>query len=228
MNAASPASSARSSSTTTIRATTPTSRRSRGDARRIRGDRRRRLPPAARLSGPRDVTPHDVPGPFGRGFSEAGRGARRGAEPRVVGAIPADRLRMHICWGNYEGPHDCDIALERILPILLQGEAAHACCSRPRTRATARVDGVARGGLPTTGAGARASSTPRPTTSSTRTRRPAHRDLAAIVGRERVIAGTDCGFGTFAGFGVVHPAIVYKKLAALAEGARLASARLWH
>ena len=142
--------------------------------------------------------------------------------------VPADRVRMHVCWGNYEGPHHHDIPLERLLPIVLAAkpqallfEAAnprHAhewvvfeSVKLPQDKVL--IPGV----LATT-----TNYVEHPQLVAERLERFAH-----IVGRERVMAGTDCGFGTFAGFGPVEPDIAYLKLQSLVEGARLASRRLW-
>ena len=146
----------------------------------------------------------------------------------AVRDIPADRMRMHICWGNYEGPHDHDIALEKILSIVLKAKPAGILfeAANPRHRHEWSVWRDAR--LPDDKVlvpGCIAS-----TSNYVEHPRLIAEQLcqyADIVGRERVIAGTDCGFGSFAGYSRVDPAIVYKKLAALAEGAALASDRLW-
>lgn len=142
--------------------------------------------------------------------------------------VPADRVRMHLCWGNYEGPHTHDVDLAEIIDIVLSAkpQAIQFEGANPRhshewqTWATADIPDdkiLIPGVLDTT------------------TNFVEHPDLVAerihkyatIVGKERVIAGTDCGFGTFAGFGAVHPDIAYAKLEALAEGARRASEQLW-
>ena len=142
------------------------------------------------------------------GFQELTEGEfLRRAEHQVealnaaVANIPAERLRMHICWGNYEGPHDHDIPLEKILKLVLKAKPSAILfeAANPRHRHEWTVWRDAE--LPD--------------------------QYADIVGRERVIAGTDCGFGTFAGLSRVDPGIAYKKLAALVEGAARASKRLW-
>ncbi len=142
--------------------------------------------------------------------------------------IPAEKLRMHICWGNYEGPHDHDIAVEKVMGIVLKAkpQAILFEAANPRHEhewaawrdAKVPDDKVLVPGVITS--------------TSNYVEHPelvAQRIecYAGIVGRERVIAGTDCGFGTFAGFGKMDPEISYKKLAALADGARIASKRLW-
>ena len=146
----------------------------------------------------------------------------------AVRDIPADRMRMHICWGNYEGPHDHDIALEKILAIVLKAKPAGILfeAANPRHRHEWAVWRAAK--LPEDKVlipGCIAS-----TSNYVEHPRLIAEQLcqyAQIVGRERVIAGTDCGFGSFAGYSRVDPAIAYKKLAALAAGAALATDRLW-
>jgi 5-methyltetrahydropteroyltriglutamate--homocysteine methyltransferase len=146
----------------------------------------------------------------------------------AVRDIPADRMRMHICWGNYEGPHDHDIALEKILSIVLKAKPAGILfeAANPRHRHEWVVWRDAQ--LPDDKVlipGCIAS-----TSNYVEHPRLIAEQLcqyAAIVGRERVIAGTDCGFGSFAGYSRVDPAVAYKKLRALADGAALATDRLW-
>jgi 5-methyltetrahydropteroyltriglutamate--homocysteine methyltransferase len=142
--------------------------------------------------------------------------------------VPGDRVRMHVCWGNYEGPHHHDVPMERLLPIVLKAKPQGLLfeAANPRHAHEWRVfeeikipeDKVLIPGL-----------------LATTTNYVEHPQLVAerlerftnIVGRERVMAGTDCGFGTFAGFGPVEPDIAYLKLRSLVEGAELASRRLW-
>jgi len=142
--------------------------------------------------------------------------------------IPAERVRFHICWGNYEGPHDFDIDLHKILPVILkakpQGILFEAANSRHAHEwavwAGARLpdDKVLIPGLVDTCS----NYVEHPELVAQGVER-----FAAIVGRERVMAGTDCGLGTFAGYGKLDGEIAYKKLKALAEGAAIASQRLW-
>lgn len=146
----------------------------------------------------------------------------------AVRDIPAERMRMHICWGNYEGPHDHDIPLEKVLALVLKAKPAGILfeAANPRHRHEWIVWREAE--LPDDKVlipGCIASTSnyvehPRLIAEQLR-------QYANIVGRERVIAGTDCGFGTFAGYSRVDPGIAYKKLRALAQGAALASAELW-
>ena len=144
--------------------------------------------------------------------------------------VPANKVRMHICWGNYEGPHTCDIELEPLLPIVLRAKPRGLLfeTSNPRhqhdwqyfveQRATIPDDKVLIPGVIDT----TTNFVEHPKVVALRLEQ-----FAAIVGRERVMAGTDCGFSTFAGFGAVDPDIVWDKLATLAEGAAIASERLW-
>jgi len=142
--------------------------------------------------------------------------------------IPAEKARMHLCWGNYEGPHHHDIPLAQLLPVVVKAkpQALLFEAANPRHAHEWTVF--------------RDSDVPEdkiliPGVLSTTTNYIEHPLLVAerlerfadIVGRERVIAGTDCGFGTFGGFGPVEPEIAYRKLASLVEGAQIASSRLW-
>ena len=143
--------------------------------------------------------------------------------------IDPARVRVHICWGNYEGPHVCDIDMDKVFSTLMKTRARYVLfeTSNPRH---AHEWTVFRD---------RASEIPDdkvlvPGVVDTTTNFVEHPELVAeriarfvdIVGAERVIAGSDCGFGTFAGFGAVDPEIAYAKLSSLAEGAALASSRL--
>jgi 5-methyltetrahydropteroyltriglutamate--homocysteine methyltransferase len=143
--------------------------------------------------------------------------------------VPADRARIHICWGNYEGPHDHDIAFAKVAPILVKAkpQALVVEAANPRHAHEWTVWQETR--LPD-------DKILIPGVIDTSTNYVEHPELVAericrfadIVGRERVIAGTDCGFGTFAGYGKLDPDISFKKLAAMAQGAEIASKRLWH
>jgi 5-methyltetrahydropteroyltriglutamate--homocysteine methyltransferase len=142
--------------------------------------------------------------------------------------IPAEKLRMHVCWGNYEGPHNYDIALERILPLVLRAKPAAILFEAANPRhahewAVWRDVKLPDGKVLVPGV---------ITSTSNYVEHPewvAQRleQFAGIAGRERLIAGTDCGFGTFAGIGKIDPQIAYLKLRALVEGAARASERLW-
>ncbi len=144
--------------------------------------------------------------------------------------VAADRVRMHVCWGNYEGPHTHDVEMGTILPTLMRARPAGLLfeTSNPRHQhdwnyfvemaALIPADKILIPGV----IDSTTNFVEHPRVVQERIER-----FANIVGRERVIAGTDCGFSTFAGFGAVDPDIVYAKLGALAEGAALASDRLW-
>ena len=142
--------------------------------------------------------------------------------------IPATSLRMHVCWGNYEGPHDHYIALEKIMSIILKSKPSAILfeASNPRHAHEWMV-------WKNTGIPEDKILVPGLLTSTSNY--VEHPELVAqrlcvfadIVGRERVIAGTDCGFGTFAGIGKMDEGISFKKLKSLVEGAELASKRLW-
>ncbi len=142
--------------------------------------------------------------------------------------VPAASARLHLCWGNYEGPHHRDIPLRAIVDVALRAKPAALVfeAANPRHAHEWAVWREVR--LPD-------DKVLVPGVIDTTTNFVEHPELVAerigryadLVGRERVIVGTDCGFGTFAGFGAVHPSICWAKLAALAEGAALASERLW-
>ncbi len=141
--------------------------------------------------------------------------------------VPGDRVRMHLCWGNYEGPHICDIALAKVLPVVLKAKPRGLLfeASNPRHAHEWRVwqetkipdDFVLIPGV-----------------IDSTTNFVEHPELVAdrienfanIVGKERVIAGTDCGFATFAGFGAVDGDIAWEKLRSLTTGAEIATKRL--
>ena len=142
--------------------------------------------------------------------------------------IPASAMRMHVCWGNYEGPHDHDIGIEKILPIILRAKpcAISFEAANPRHQHEWAVwrdakipdDKVLMPGMLDTST----NFVEHPELIAQRVER-----FADIVGRERVIASTDCGFGTFAGHGKVEPEIAFMKLQSLVDGAAIASQRLW-
>jgi len=142
--------------------------------------------------------------------------------------VPADRVRMHVCWGNYEGPHHHDIPLARLLPVVLRAKPQALLFEAANPRHAHEWAVFADVKLPEEKIlipGVISSTTnyvEHPLLVAERLER-----LAGLVGRERVIGGSDCGYGTFAGFGPVEPDIAYMKLAALVEGARIASGRLW-
>jgi 5-methyltetrahydropteroyltriglutamate--homocysteine methyltransferase len=142
--------------------------------------------------------------------------------------IPADRLRLHLCWGNYQGPHHRDIPLNEILRAVLKArpQALSFEGANPRHEHEWVVFREVR--LPD-------DKVIVPGVLDTTTNFIEHPELVAqrlvryaeVVGRERVIAGTDCGFATFGRSNLVEPEIAWAKLTSMAEGARLASAQLW-
>ena len=142
--------------------------------------------------------------------------------------ISSEKLRLHVCWGNYQGPHHCDIEMKKILPTVLKAkpQALSFEGSNPRhshewtvfrdikiPEEKILIPGV----LDST-----TNFVEHPELVSERICR-----FADIVGRNRVIAGSDCGFSTFAGFGTVDADITYAKLSSLAKGAEIASKKLW-
>lgn len=146
----------------------------------------------------------------------------------LAGVDPA-KARVHICWGNYEGPHVCDIGMDRVFATLMKASARYVLfeTSNPRHAHEWTVFRDRKSEIPE-------DKILVPGVVDTTTNFVEHPELVAervarfagIVGAERVMAGSDCGFGTFAGFGAVDPDIAYAKLAALAEGTRLVSERL--
>jgi 5-methyltetrahydropteroyltriglutamate--homocysteine methyltransferase len=142
--------------------------------------------------------------------------------------LPAERMRLHLCWGNYEGPHHHDVPLELLLPIVMAARPQALLFEAANPRHAHEWTVIRDGRVPE-------DKILVPGVISTTTNYLEHPLLVAericrfadIVGRDRVIGGTDCGFGTFAGFGPVDPDIAYLKLGSLAEGARIATKRLW-
>ena len=142
--------------------------------------------------------------------------------------VPADRVRMHVCWGNYEGPHHHDVPMELLLPIVLKAKPQALLFEGANPRHAHEWTVFRDAKIPD-------DKILIPGVLSSTTNYVEHPLLVAerlgrfadIVGRERVLAGSDCGFSTFAGFGPVDPDITYMKLEAMAQGARIASERLW-
>lgn len=144
----------------------------------------------------------------------------------ATAGIPADRMRMHICWGNYEGPHDHDIPLERVIDIVIRARPATILFEAANPRHEHEWTIWRDAALPDDKVLA-------PGLIDTCSNYVEHPELIAqrigrfvdIVGADRVIASTDCGFGTFAGYGKIDPEVTWKKLRALREGADRAAAR---
>ncbi|MDC0108544.1 cobalamin-independent methionine synthase II family protein [Paracoccaceae bacterium] len=140
--------------------------------------------------------------------------------------IPEDKVRIHICWGNYEGPHCCDIGMDKVFSTLMSAKAKYLLfeTSNPRHAHEWTVFRDRKSEIPD-------NKVLVPGVVDTTTNFIEHPELVAqrinrfsdIVGPDRVIAGSDCGFGTFAGFGSVDPDIAYAKLKSLSEGAKIAS-----
>jgi 5-methyltetrahydropteroyltriglutamate--homocysteine methyltransferase len=142
--------------------------------------------------------------------------------------VPSDRVRMHMCWGNYEGPHHHDIPMQLLLPVVAKAkpQALLFEAANPRHAHEWRVfeeiripdDKILVPGVITS----TTNYVDHPELIAERLVR-----FAGIVGKERVIAGSDCGFSTFAGFGPVDPDVAYMKFRSMAEGAEIASRKLW-
>jgi 5-methyltetrahydropteroyltriglutamate--homocysteine methyltransferase len=140
--------------------------------------------------------------------------------------IPAENVRLHVCWGNYEGPHHLDIALEKIIDAILRAKPATILFEAANPRHAHEWVVWRDAAIPEDKLLA-------PGVLDSTTNYIEHPELVAqrigafvdIVGPERVIAGTDCGFGTWAGFGAIDPDICWAKMRSLSEGAQIASAR---
>ena len=140
--------------------------------------------------------------------------------------IPEEKVRVHICWGNYEGPHCCDIDMNKVFSTLMKAKAQFLLfeTSNPRHAHEWEVFKNRKSEIPD-------NKILVPGVVDTTTNFIEHPELVRqrierfinIVGEDRVIAGSDCGFGTFAGFGAVDPEIAYAKLSTLSEGAALIS-----
>jgi len=147
---------------------------------------------------------------------------------QALKGIPKDRVRLHVCWGNYEGPHHHDAPMEIVLPIALQANVGALLFESSNPRHAHEWKVFENANLPD-------DLILIPGVLDSTTNFIEHPQLVAericrfadIVGRERVIAGTDCGFSTFAGFGAVDEDIVYAKLQSMTDGAAIASKRLW-
>ncbi|MGV6847379.1 MAG: cobalamin-independent methionine synthase II family protein [Marinibacterium sp.] len=138
--------------------------------------------------------------------------------------VPAEKVRVHICWGNYEGPHCCDIGMDKVFSTLMSTKSRYVLfeTSNPRHAHEWQVFADRKSDIPD-------DKVLVPGVVDTTTNFVEHPQLVAqrierfadIVGRARVIAGSDCGFGTFAGFGAVDPDIAYAKLKAMRDGAEM-------
>lgn len=146
----------------------------------------------------------------------------------AVRNIDASRLRLHVCWGNYEGPHTHDAPMSQVLPIALKAKPQALLFESANPRHAHEWTTFAEADIPD-------DKVLVPGVIDTTTHFVEHPELiaqrierfAGIVGRDRVMAGTDCGFSSFAGYEGIDPEIAYAKLESLAQGAALASERLW-
>ena len=200
----------------------------RGDARRIRGDR-----------GNAGITVQiDCPDlAMGRhiqyadlSVAEFRKRARLHVEAlnHALAAIPPELVRLHLCWGNYEGPHHHDVPLAEIIDIAFAAHAATLSFEAANPRHAHEWTLFERVKLPE-------GKTIIPGVIESKSNFIEHPELVAqriaryanLVGRDNVIAGSDCGFGTWVGQAAVDPDVVWAKLAAMAEGARLATKQFW-
>lgn len=143
--------------------------------------------------------------------------------------IPPDRVRLHVCWGNYDGPHDHDVAMADILPIIYGAHVGALSLEFANPRHQHEYPVLKQHPLPD-------SMLLIPGVIDSTINYIEHPEVVAkrileavdaVGDRSRVIAGTDCGFGTFAGWELIAQSVAWKKFDVLSEGARLASAKLW-
>jgi len=147
---------------------------------------------------------------------------------RALANVPPDQARVHLCWGNYEGPHHHDVPLADIIDLVFTARANGISFEAANPRHAHEWKLFERVKLPE-------GKVIIPGVLDSTTNFIEHPELVAerigryarLVGRENVIAGTDCGFGTWVGQAAVDPGIVWAKLASMAEGARLASQEFW-
>ncbi len=146
----------------------------------------------------------------------------------ALSGIPAEQLRMHLCWGNYEGPHHCDVPLSDIIDVVFTAKPSAISLEAANPRHAHEWTLFERVKLP-------AGKVLIPGVIESKSNFIEHPELIAqrigryakLVGRENVIAGSDCGYGTWVGQAAVDADVVWAKLAALTEGARLASRQFW-
>lgn len=146
----------------------------------------------------------------------------------AVRNIPAENLRMHLCWGNYEGPHHCDVALADIIDLVWKAKPEAISFEAANPRHAHEWELFSRVKLP-------AGKILIPGVLESKSNFIEHPELVAqrigryaeLVGRENVVAGSDCGYGTWVGQAAVDLQVVWAKLAAMAEGCRIASRRFW-
>jgi 5-methyltetrahydropteroyltriglutamate--homocysteine methyltransferase len=146
----------------------------------------------------------------------------------ALAGIAPEALRLHLCWGNYEGPHHCDVPLADVLDIVLAARPAAISFEAANPRHAHEWTLFERIKLP-------AGKVLIPGVIESKSNFIEHPELIAqrlgryarLVGRENVVAGSDCGYGTWVGQAAVDPDVVWAKLAAMAEGARIASRQFW-
>jgi len=146
----------------------------------------------------------------------------------AVANIPPERLRMHLCWGNYEGPHHCDVALADVIDIVFRARPSAISIEAANPRHAHEWTLFEKLKLPE-------GKLLIPGVIESKSNFIEHPELVAqrigryakLVGRENVMAGSDCGFGTWVGQAAVDPDVVWAKMAAMAEGARIASRQFW-
>jgi 5-methyltetrahydropteroyltriglutamate--homocysteine methyltransferase len=146
----------------------------------------------------------------------------------AVRNIPAEQLRMHLCWGNYEGPHHCDVALADIVDVVFLAKPQALSLEAANPRHAHEWTLFERVKLPD-------GKVLIPGVIESKSNFIEHPELIAqrigryanLVGRENVVAGSDCGFGTWVGQAAVDPDVVWAKFAAMAEGARIATRQFW-
>ena len=142
--------------------------------------------------------------------------------------VPAEQLRMHLCWGNYEGPHHCDVPLADVIDIVFRAKPSAVAleAANPRHAHEWKLFETVRlpeGKILIPGViESKSNFVEHPELIAQRIAR-----YANLVGRENVMAGSDCGYGTWVGQAAVDPDVVWAKMAAMAEGARIASAQFW-
>jgi 5-methyltetrahydropteroyltriglutamate--homocysteine methyltransferase len=146
----------------------------------------------------------------------------------AVANIPPEQLRMHLCWGNYEGPHHCDVPLADVIDIVFRARPSAIAIEAANPRHAHEWKLFETLKLPD-------GKVLIPGVIVSKSNFIEHPELVAqrigryanLVGRENVIAGSDCGFGTWVGQAAVDPDVVWAKMAAMAEGARIASREFW-
>jgi 5-methyltetrahydropteroyltriglutamate--homocysteine methyltransferase len=146
----------------------------------------------------------------------------------ALAGIAPERLRIHLCWGNYEGPHHCDVPLADIVDIVFKARPSAISFEAANPRHAHEWTLFERVKLPD-------DKVLIPGVLESKSNFIEHPELIAqriaryanLVGREHVIAGSDCGYGTWVGQAAVDPDVVWAKFAAMAEGARLATRMFW-